>query len=49
MFALSPENLNADNIVNLNTKIGKELYNKTTDPLAISFNGDSKNINLFLN
>ena len=48
IFALSPGTLNADDIIDLSSKQGRDLYNKAVMPLTIHFDGDSKNVNLFL-
>lgn len=48
VFVLSSDTLNANGIIDLDSKQGRELYNKSVTPLTISFNGDSKNINLFI-
>ena len=48
IFALSPGTLNADVLIDLTSKQGRNLYNKTVAPLTIHFDGDSKNVNLFL-
>ena len=48
IFALSPGTLNADDIIDLSFKQGRDLYNKAVTPLTIHFDGDSKNVNLFL-
>ena len=49
VFALTPGSLNSDDIINLNSKAGRDLFNKATAPLAIPFDGSSKNIHLFQN
>ena len=34
------------NIVNLSSKLGRDIYNKTTTAITIPFDGSSKNTNL---
>ena len=48
-FALTPGQLQADDIVDLNSKLGRDLYNRTIEPLKMPFDGNSKNINLLQN
>ena len=47
VFELSLESLNANDIVNLSSKSGRDLYNKATTVITIPFDGSSENINLF--
>ena len=49
VFALTPGSLNSNDIINLDSKAGRDLFNKATAPLAIPFDGSSKNIHLFQN
>ena len=46
VFALTPGSFNANDIVNLSSKSGRDLYNKATTAITIPFDGSSKNINL---
>ena len=48
-FALTPGLLHADDIIDLNSKLGRDIYTRATAPLKTFFDGDSKNINLFQN
>ena len=48
-FALTPGQLQADDIVDLNSKLGRDLYNRAIEPLKMPFDGNSKNINLLQN
>ena len=48
IFALSPGTLNTDDVIDLSSKQGRDLYNKFVAPLTIHFDDDSKNVNLFL-
>ena len=45
--ALTPGSLNVDQVLDLNSKIGINVYNKAIEPVKIPFDGNSKNINLF--
>ena len=47
VFALTPGQLNPNDILDLSDKLGRDTYNKAIQPLDIKFDGDSKNINLF--
>ena len=47
VFALTPGSLNANDIVDLSSKPGCDLYSKATTSITIPFDGSSKNINLF--
>ena len=49
VFALTPGSLNSNDIIDLNSKSGRDLFKKATAPLAIHFDGSSKKINLFQN
>ena len=42
-----PPIANTHIIIDLSSKQGRNLYNKTVAPLTIHFNGDSKNVNMF--
>ena len=44
IFALSPGTLNADVIIDISSKQGRDLYNNAVAPLIIHFDGDSKNV-----
>jgi len=46
VFALISGPLHANDIVDLNSKVGRGLYNKATLAISIPFDGNSKNINL---
>ena len=46
-FALTPGQIKAGKIVDMNSKQGRELYHKAIQPLKVPFDGDSKNINMF--
>ena len=46
-FALTPGQIEAGKIVDMNSKQGRELYHKAIQPLKVPFDGDSKNINMF--
>ena len=48
LSSLGPGMLNTHIIINLSSKQGRNLYNKTLAPLTIHFNGVSKNVNIFL-
>ena len=48
-FALMPDQLQADDIVDLNSKLGRDLYNLAIELLKMPFDGNSKNINLLQN
>ena len=45
-FALTPGQLKADDIVDINSKLERDLYNRAIEPLKIPFDGNSKNIKL---
>ena len=47
LFALTPGQLNTGTIIQMDTKAGREMYNKAIQPLKVPFDGDSKNINMF--
>ena len=46
-FDLTSGSLHANDIVNLNYKLGRDLYNKAITAIAIPFDENSKNINPF--
>ena len=46
-FALTPGQIEAGKIVDMNSKQGRELYHKVIQPLKVPFDSDSKNINMF--
>ena len=46
IFAPTPCTLHANNIVDLNSKLGHDLYNKAISTITIPFDRNSKNINL---
>ena len=48
-FALTSGLLHADDIIDLNSKLGRDIYIRATAPLKTFFDSDSKNINLFQN
>ena len=48
-FALTPGLLHADDIIDLNSKLCRDIYIRATAPLKTFFDGDSKNNNLFQN
>ena len=48
-FALTPGLLHTDDIIDLNSKLGRDIYTRATASLKTFFDGDSKNINLFQN
>ena len=48
ILALSPGTLSTNDIIDRSSKQGRDLYNKFVAPLTIHFDGDSKNVNLFL-
>ena len=42
LFVLTPGQVNAETIIQMDTKAGREVYNKFIQPLKIPFDGDSK-------
>ena len=48
LSSLGPGMINTHIIIDLSSKQGRNLYNKTVAPLTIHFNGVSKNVNIFL-
>ena len=46
-FALTLGQIEADKIVDMNSKVGRELYKKAIQPPKVPFDGDSKKINMF--
>ena len=46
-FALTPGQIEADKILDMKSKLGREIYHKSIQPLKVHFDGDSKNINMF--
>ena len=47
VFALTPSMIDAEKAINMSTKVVREFYKITIQPLRIPFDGDSKNINMF--
>ena len=46
-FVLSPGQIEADKIVDMNSKLGRELYHKAIQPLKVPFDGNCKDITMF--
>ena len=45
-YALTPKYLNPDDPIDLNDKLGRDIYNRAVEPLKVPFGGSSKNIHL---
>ena len=46
-FALTPGQIEAEKSLDMNSKLGREIYHKVIQPLKVSFDGDSKNTKMF--
>ena len=47
LFALTTGTLNVGQVLDFNSKIGINVYNKAIEPVKIPFDGNSKKINIF--
>ena len=45
-YALTPGHLKPDDPLDLNDKLGRDIYNRAVEPLKVPFDGSSKNIHL---
>ena len=45
-YALTLGHLNLDDPIDLNDKLGRDIYNRAVEPLKVPFDGSSKNIHL---
>ena len=45
-YSLTPGHLKPDDPLDLNDKLGRDIYNRAVEPLKVPFDGSSKNIHL---